>query len=153
MRVIMSAIIGQAGRPFNVDEAGGVSRRHRASFLQTALRHRSRAPTISTPLRRLTSLRSFALYPARRPREPRRGDRHGPGRAGGLHAPGASSHSHHSAGRDQGRMTRRSRRALFHRLRRRAWSRPLGRALRLAKRRRMMSIDPRSLVNTARRKA
>jgi hypothetical protein len=30
MRVIMPAIIDQAGRPFNVDEADGISRRHRA---------------------------------------------------------------------------------------------------------------------------
>ena len=29
MRVIMPAIIDQAGRPFNVDEADGVNRRHR----------------------------------------------------------------------------------------------------------------------------
>jgi hypothetical protein len=30
MRGIMPAIIDQAGRPFNVDEADGISRRHRA---------------------------------------------------------------------------------------------------------------------------
>jgi hypothetical protein len=29
MRVIMPAIIDQAGRPFNVDEADAISRRHR----------------------------------------------------------------------------------------------------------------------------
>jgi hypothetical protein len=35
IRVIMPAIIDQAGRPFNVDEADGISRRHRfAAFAQ-----------------------------------------------------------------------------------------------------------------------
>jgi serine/threonine protein kinase len=32
MRVIMTTIIGQAGRPFNVDEADGVNGRHRVAL-------------------------------------------------------------------------------------------------------------------------
>ena len=36
IRVIMPAIIDQAGRPFNVDEADAISRRHRARTTSTA---------------------------------------------------------------------------------------------------------------------
>ena len=46
IRVIMPAIIDQAGRPFNVDGADGISRRHRLlrgyiSYYNTARPHQS----------------------------------------------------------------------------------------------------------------
>jgi hypothetical protein len=36
IRVIMPAIIDQAGRPFNVDEADGIRRRHRRARSRTS---------------------------------------------------------------------------------------------------------------------
>ena len=44
MRVIMPAIIDQAGRPFNVDEADGVNRRHRCPAGHAALEAMAEAP-------------------------------------------------------------------------------------------------------------
>src|SRR4029453_14697221 len=56
IRVIMPAIIDQAGRPFNVDEADGISRRHR--YHGTPARSRFSGPRILHTTR--SGLRSSA---------------------------------------------------------------------------------------------
>jgi hypothetical protein len=55
IKVIMPAIIDQAGRPFNVDETDGVSRRHRS---RGRAELGARAPTPTCPSKRTRPARA-----------------------------------------------------------------------------------------------